>query len=133
MNYRAVLRGYFKGIKMALAGGVILGLTVVWSTTPEINMGLLLKLLAWGCLFLAGYQAGSCAKHRGYAHGGLAGLLLWLTWSVMVILLVPEMAMFFAMLVSAGYCFLWGTVGGLCGVNLALIKQQENLQKIKLE
>lgn len=133
MNYRAVLKGYLKGIKMALTGGVILGLIAVWSTTPEINMSLFLKFLALGCLFLAGFQAGSCAKNRGYAHGGLAGMLLWLTWLGIVLLLIPEMVMFYAMLVSAGYCFFWGTVGGLFGVNLVLIKREENLQKIKLE
>lgn len=121
MNYRAIVKGYQKSVLTFLAGVIVMLFFLKQNAyaTPMI------KSLVWICLAIGGAGAGMNSRSRGYIHGAMVGLILWVTGCMLLIWFMPEIITVHGVITSLIYAVFWGTVGGVCGVNIAILNKKE--------
>lgn len=128
MNFQAVWLGYVKTVKILCAGMVLLGAAAFVPNKPLLDAASAGSILFWACLVTGGVCAGLNARRLGYLQGGTVGMGLWLVRGVFMALLFPELLSFSDLGFSALSCVFWGAMGGLVGVNWAILKKQEKIQ-----
>lgn len=124
MNYQAALKGYYRALALFFTGALVLSFSVLLLQKPEIDIARVVSILRWLCLVAGGFVAGVNAKGQGYIHGAIVGIFWVITQCLVLWWIVPEVLCPRLFVNIMFYCLFWGAIGGLCGVNMAVLMNQ---------
>lgn len=118
LNWKHIAVGVILAFVAAFALSGLVGLIIYQGWLSEAYSPLIMNIVSFVCLFLGGVYAGSRAGVRGWAHGGLAGLIYLGVVSALGLLLFDQLAPGWVLAQRVAFGVLLGAAGGTVGINL---------------
>lgn len=118
LNWKYIALGVVLAFAAAFALSGLVGLIIYQGWLTEAYSPLVMNVVSFLCLFVGGVYAGSRAGMRGWAHGGLAGVLYLGVVSALGLLLFDQLAPSWVLAQRLVLGLLLGAAGGTLGINI---------------